>query len=95
MSASAVGQPEKDEEERPEVSESDISESGEEDDEEDEEEDEPKLRYQRLGASVSDILTRDDAAAMAVHEKVRAAFFPLSNRVLFGIAGKNAKFSSL
>lgn len=41
-------------------------ESGED---EEEEEEEPKLRYHRLGASVTELLRKDAASCMAVHEK--------------------------
>lgn len=34
-----------------------------------EDEEEPKLKYIRLGSSASDILKRDSATCMAVHEK--------------------------
>lgn len=38
-------------------------------DEEDEEDEEPRLKYQRLGANVSEILREDAASCMVVHEK--------------------------
>eukprot|EP01113_Clastostelium_recurvatum_P018176 TRINITY_DN2143_c0_g1_i1.p1 TRINITY_DN2143_c0_g1~~TRINITY_DN2143_c0_g1_i1.p1 ORF type:complete len:931 (-),score=291.81 TRINITY_DN2143_c0_g1_i1:56-2848(-) len=55
-------------------------EEGEEEDEEEEEDDdddegddeEPKLKYQRLGASVTEILKRDTASCMATHERFLA-----------------------
>jgi hypothetical protein len=37
--------------------------------EDDEEEEEPQLKYQRLGNSVPDILKRESASAVHVHEK--------------------------
>ncbi|PRP83024.1 RING zinc finger-containing protein [Planoprotostelium fungivorum] len=39
---------------------------------EDEEQEEPKLKYQRLGSSVSDILRKDAASCMTVHSKFLA-----------------------
>jgi hypothetical protein len=48
--------------------------TGSEDDEEDEDE-EPKLKYQRLGANVMDILKRDSASCMAVHDKFLVSNF--------------------
>ena len=51
--------------------------TGSEEDEEDEDE-EPKLKYQRLGANVMDILKRDSASCMAVHDK-----FLVGNSSLF------------
>eukprot|EP01117_Protostelium_nocturnum_P020637 TRINITY_DN938_c0_g2_i1.p1 TRINITY_DN938_c0_g2~~TRINITY_DN938_c0_g2_i1.p1 ORF type:complete len:911 (-),score=318.10 TRINITY_DN938_c0_g2_i1:20-2752(-) len=44
----------------------------EEEDEEDEEQEEPKLKYQRLGSSVIEILRKDAASCMAVHFKFLA-----------------------
>ena len=43
-----------------------------EDDDDDEEEEEPKLKYHRLGANVVDILKRDSASCMAVHDRFLA-----------------------
>jgi hypothetical protein len=40
-----------------------------EEDEEEEEEEEPRLKYQRLGHSVAEILKRDAASCLAAHEK--------------------------
>ncbi len=37
--------------------------------EDDEDEEEPQLKYQRLGNSVPDILKRESASAVHVHEK--------------------------
>ena len=41
----------------------------EETDEESEEEEEPKLKYQRLGASVSEILKSETNSCLVAHEK--------------------------
>ena len=43
-----------------------------EDDDEEEEEDEPLLKYQRLGASVQDLLVQDGASCVSVSDKVLA-----------------------
>lgn len=43
-------------------------EEGEEEGEEEEEE-EPKLKYQRLGANVQELLKKEPASCMVVHEK--------------------------
>ena len=43
-----------------------------EEDEEDEEEEEPKLKYQRLGSTVTDLLKDDVATAMDTHDKFLA-----------------------
>ena len=55
------------------VNKDDNEESQEEEEEEEEEEDadeeEPKLKYQRLGSNVIEILRRDAASCMALHEK--------------------------
>lgn len=61
----------KEDPEQPETEEESEEESGEDSGEEDssEEEEEPKLKYQRLGASVPQILKRDSASAVAIHEK--------------------------
>ena len=40
-----------------------------EEEEEEEEEEEPKLKYQRLGASVTEILKHDSCSCLAAHEK--------------------------
>ena len=50
-----------------ETSEEEQSES--EEPEEEIEDEEPKLKYQRLGASVTDILSKDSASCLAAHEK--------------------------
>jgi hypothetical protein len=50
-------------------------EDDEEDDEEEEEEEEPKLKYQRLGASMSEILKNDTASCMTVHDKFLVCIF--------------------
>ncbi len=44
----------------------------EEDEEEEEEEEEPKLKYQRLGSTVTDLLRDDIATAMDTHDKFLA-----------------------
>jgi vacuolar protein sorting-associated protein 41 len=54
---------------------------GDEFSEEEEEEDEPKLKYQRLGFSVIDILKTDSASCMGVHEKFLVSL-GLSKRLL-------------
>jgi vacuolar protein sorting-associated protein 41 len=46
--------------------------SEESEESEDEEDDEPKLKYQRLGAAVGEILKKDAATAMSVHDKFLA-----------------------
>lgn len=52
--------------EEPEDDEEEEEEEGENSDDEDEE---PKLKYHRLGASISDILKRDAASCMVLHER--------------------------
>lgn len=47
-------------------------EDDEDDEEEDEEEEEPKLKYQRLGSTVTDLLRDDVATAMDTHDKFLA-----------------------
>ncbi len=54
---------------RSEDSEEETEKSEEEEEDEDEEEEEPKLKYQRLGFSVLDILKEDAATCMHVHDK--------------------------
>ena len=73
-----------DDEEEEEEEEGDEEEDEEEDDQEDgdslegddedddEEEEEPRLKYQRLGNSVSDILKRESASAVRLHDKFLA-----------------------
>lgn len=52
--------------------EDDDEEEDEEEDEESEEEEEPKLKYQRLGSTVADLLKEDVATAMYAHDKFLA-----------------------
>lgn len=47
-------------------------ESEPEDDYSDEDEDEPKLKYQRLGASNQDLFSKDTASALAIHDRFLA-----------------------
>ena len=63
---------EDEEEEEEEEDEEGEFEGGESSDEEDEE---PKLKYQRLGSSVMEILKRHEASCMAVHEKFLVSLF--------------------
>jgi hypothetical protein len=55
----------------------------EEEEEEDDEEEEPKLKYQRLGASVSEILKRDVASCFATHEKFLVTIFFFQHRLCY------------
>jgi len=48
------------------------TEEEEDDDEKIEEEEEPKLKYQRLGSTVAEILKQDAASCMKVHERFLA-----------------------
>jgi hypothetical protein len=49
-----------------------VQEEEQEEEEEEEEEEEPKLKYQRLGASVTEILKTDSASCLSSHEKFLA-----------------------
>lgn len=51
---------------------------GEVTEEEEEEEDEPRLKYQRLGHTVSEILKKDAASCLAAHEKFLVRVFLLN-----------------
>jgi hypothetical protein len=57
------------EDENEEDEDEDEDEEDEDDEEEEEEEEEPRLKYQRLGNSVPEILKRESASAISVHEK--------------------------
>ena len=63
-----------DEEDEVEGEEEEEEEEEEEGEEEDEEEEEPKLKYQRLGSNVGEILKNDHASCMTVHEKFLVCF---------------------
>eukprot|EP01114_Cavostelium_apophysatum_P004970 TRINITY_DN1546_c0_g1_i1.p1 TRINITY_DN1546_c0_g1~~TRINITY_DN1546_c0_g1_i1.p1 ORF type:complete len:976 (-),score=258.51 TRINITY_DN1546_c0_g1_i1:28-2796(-) len=60
------------EDQSPDEDEDDADELDDEEEDDEEEDDEPKLRYQRLGANVIEILRKDAASCMAVHEKFLA-----------------------
>eukprot|EP00960_Hanusia_phi_P075784 768466-Hanusia_phi.AAC.5 len=69
------GMEEEDEDEEEDEEEDEDGEDGDGDsleEEEEEEEEEPRLKYQRLGNSASDILKRESASAVRLHEKFLA-----------------------
>eukprot|EP00794_Sanderia_malayensis_P011371 gene11371-12556_t len=50
----------------------DTQDNYEDDDEEDDDDEEPKLKYERVGNNIQEILTQDAASCMAVHQKFLA-----------------------